>query len=67
MKRGLKWRALIFRVVQKVDGILIHILAAMVVPHHSLRITMTRHHLHLAVTESLLKGAGDGRAPEVMW
>jgi hypothetical protein len=43
---------LFFVVIDEICRVLIQVLPAVVVPHDSFRVTVLRHHLHLAVAEA---------------
>ena len=52
---------------EKIDGIEFQILASVVIAHDGFGVFMPTHHLHLPIGESLIQGAGDGRAAQVVW
>lgn len=56
----------VFIVVEKVYRVLIQILPVVVVAHHSLRVSVSGHHLHLPVREALIQRFGDRRPPQVV-
>ncbi len=54
-------------ILEEVDGILLHILPAVVVAHDGLRVPVLRHHLQLSVCQTTIERPSDGCPSEVVW
>jgi hypothetical protein len=52
--------------LKKVDGVLIHIAAFMIVFHDHPDVLMAGHTLHLAIGKAQIECPGDGRPPQIV-